>query len=128
MRIVLVFIFSFFAFCSGIEESKSIALSNGNFEKIFYYFENESEGENKMVVTYRTEESNLRIETVESDVDLIFEAIKLEAEKNDIQEILVNFEHPSGFDKQAGKPVYDVIITEASRGEDGKWSLIKVNY
>lgn len=128
MKIIILSLVLIFSGCITNNSNQTINLNDGTKIKVKIDVEGSNQSDRLMQVTYRSENKNTTVKNIESTVEQIFEQTKSIAEKDEIEEILINYEYPSGATNSNGEPVYEVIISEASRSENSKWNLTRSNY
>ncbi|MEZ5426753.1 MAG: hypothetical protein R2747_10835 [Pyrinomonadaceae bacterium] len=86
------------------------------------------ENEPVLVVDYKTDEKVVTEKNVETEVSEIWDAVKDEAEKLDIDQGIIRYKYFSEEKIEDGKPVklYAGLIFTAEKIENGTWKIDKI--
>ena len=85
-----------------------------------------NKGEKIFVVEYKNNEKHIKEIIVEKEVQEIWEKVKKQSEKLNLDEAVIKYEYLIGKNKQ-GEPVYEGILFNAEKIENGTWKITKVN-
>ena len=128
-KLVLIVAFVFLLGCVGqnVETTKEIKFSGGKTGNVTFEKVKESENETVFHVNFQNDEKVIKESTVEKQVEEIWEQMKAQAEKDDIEEALIKYIYLFDFDDEHQKPIYKIILFEATRSEQTKWKIRKVS-
>ena len=104
------------------ENQKELKLPDGKIVTIETV--KESENDTVLHLSYKNEQRVRKESVVNKQVWDIWSQTRSEAEKHEIKEALIKYIYLSGFDE---KPIYKVILFEATKTENGSWTITKVN-
>ncbi len=105
---------------------KTITFSDRTSAEITFEIVSESKEDRVLNVGFIQDEMLNRESEVNARVHEIWNNVKIEAEREEIDEGLIKFVFLSDFDEIKQKPVYGVLLYEAVRTENGRWTIRKV--
>lgn len=131
MKRLLILVFSAFLFlnCSEVnsEAKREIKFADGKNGEVSIEFVKESEKKEILQVTYTKDQQVLTIAEADKEVQEIWSQVKSEAEKKDINEALIKYVFIAEFEEATKKPIYQILLFDAERIENGSWTIERVN-
>ena len=125
MKKWILIISMLFLACSGPVLKKQITFSDGKAAEI--EIEYEETPERIVHVTFKNDEKVIKEKTVFKQVEEIWKEARTEAEKENVEEGLIKYVYLSDFDEEKKKPIYKIILFEATKTESGTWTIRKVS-
>ncbi len=113
--------------CQGKSSEQEIKFSDGETGKIELETKQESKNEKVLHVTFTNDKMVVKESTVEKQVEEIWNSVKAKAESQEIDEGLIKYLFIAGLDEEHQKPIYQILLFETTRFENGNWKIRKIN-
>ncbi len=113
--------------CQGKSSEQDIRFSDGATGKIELETKQESKNEKVLHVTFTNDKMVVKESTVEKQVEEIWNSVKVKAESQEIDEGLIKYVFLADFDEEHQKPIYQILLFETTKFENGNWKIRKIN-
>ncbi len=131
MKRFLTVVISAFLFlnCSELNSGSKheIKFADGRKAEVTLDFVKESKEKEILHVTFTKDEQVIKIADADQEVNEIWPQVQSEAEKKEINEALIKYVFIAEFEEASRKPVYQILLYDAERIENGSWKIVRVN-
>lgn len=128
-KIFLAVVFLSLTGCNSLNQatSKTVLFSDGKTGEVTFEIVAESNNDRILTVEFIQDEAAIRESEVYGKVSEIWDTLKVEAENEKIDEGLIKYGFLSDYDERKKRRVYEILLFEAVRAENGRWTIRRVS-